>query len=135
MEIKFNWIQFKTTLLLMLTRAAITDITLPRRCTCKICIVDCKIRNLRILPMTLSTWILTFEIFRELSTPFPEVCDFWWWLSGWGGERNVHYRLTRRDKLSETWEQRKKYAELIILLMHKGWHFRPTSVRSKWRHI
>ena len=76
LEIKFNWIKFETTLLLTLTRAAITDITLSRRCTCKIGIVDCKIWNLQILPMTLSTWIVTFEIFWELSTFFPDICDF-----------------------------------------------------------
>ena len=76
LEIKFNWIKFETTLLLTLTRAAITDITLSRRCTCKIGIVDCKIWNLQILPMTLSTWIVTFEIFWELSTYFSDMCDF-----------------------------------------------------------
>ena len=75
MEVKFNWIQFETTLLLMLTRAAITDIILSRRCSCKIGIVDCKIRNLWILPMILSTWILTFKIFQELSTSFPDISD------------------------------------------------------------
>ena len=76
LEIKFNWIKFETTLLLTLTRAAITDITLSRRCTCKIGIVDCKIWNLQILPIALSKWIVTFEIFWELSTSFLDICDF-----------------------------------------------------------
>ena len=47
LEIKLNWIQFETALLLMLRRAEITDITLSRRCTCKIGIVDRKIQNLQ----------------------------------------------------------------------------------------
>ena len=56
--------------------AAISDIRLSRRWTWKIDIVDCKIQNLRILPMSLSARILTFYIFRESSTSFPETCDF-----------------------------------------------------------
>ena len=55
----------------------------------------------------------------------------WWWLSGRGEESAVDQQITGRDNLRNNWEQRKKYAELTILLRYKGWHFRPTSVRSE----
>ena len=39
-------------------------------------IVDCRILNFLNRPITLSTCILTFDIFLEAPTSFPDICDF-----------------------------------------------------------
>ena len=44
--------------------------------TCVIGIIDCIILKSFNLPMTHSTWILTFDIFQDFSTSFADICNF-----------------------------------------------------------
>ena len=67
---------FETTLLFKLTKPAIMIITSFYNLTWVMGILDWRILNFLNQPMTFSTCMRTFDIFRDPSTSFPDICVF-----------------------------------------------------------